>query len=188
MTLPSSIPQGLEDGRIQDLLHLQPEDMRIEDIASRLAKINRYAGATRFPYSVATHSVLVSHLARDWSMSGLLHDIPEAFAIGDMITPIKRLMPDFRALEERITGQLMRAFPHLTNHRSPSVEHADRRAFHLESLYMRGRWPQQPCQISYEPEAPTEAERKLAAQYLLCEIPWQRSRDLFLERYKELTT
>ena len=57
------IPQGLEDGSVRNLLALTSADYNIEDIASRLAKLNRYAGATNWPYSVATHSVLLHRMS-----------------------------------------------------------------------------------------------------------------------------
>lgn len=57
-------------------------------LADTLAKINRFAGRTPLPWSVAAHSVLVSRLCIDPTEKawGLLHDAHEAF-IGDIITP-----------------------------------------------------------------------------------------------------
>lgn len=62
-------------------------------VGNSLAKINRFAGRTPVPYSVARHSVLVSRLcgtpeARMW---GILHDAHEAF-LGDIITPTVEFM------------------------------------------------------------------------------------------------
>lgn len=57
-------------------------------LADTLAKINRYAGRTVEPWSVAAHSVLVSRLCphKEEQAWALLHDGHEAF-IGDVITP-----------------------------------------------------------------------------------------------------
>ncbi|MGR3760917.1 hypothetical protein ACUXV3_12425 [Roseobacteraceae bacterium NS-SX3] len=57
-------------------------------LASTLAKVNRFAGRTAEPWSVASHSVLVSRLCRspDAAAWALLHDAHEAF-LGDLITP-----------------------------------------------------------------------------------------------------
>lgn len=57
-------------------------------LGSSLAKINRFAGRTSHPYSVAAHSVLVSRLCpqgmeQTWA---LLHDAHEAF-LGDITAP-----------------------------------------------------------------------------------------------------
>lgn len=71
----------------------------IEDIAHHLGGINRYLGGTKFPYSVAEHSVLISrwvllrtgdpHLA----FRGLMHDSPEAYC-GDAPSPLKPFLGD----------------------------------------------------------------------------------------------
>ena len=82
-------------GSMLDLLNPNPVDIRIEDIAHQLAMQPRYAGATRFPYSVAQHSVLVAQACppglRLW---GLLHDAAEAF-LGDLVAPIKPRMDQY---------------------------------------------------------------------------------------------
>jgi len=188
-SLPASIPQGLEDGRVRDLLALAPEDMSIGPIAGRLSRVNRYAGATRWPYSVATHSVLVSRLTSpEMALAGLLHDIPEAFGIGDVILPIKRLVPGIRELEDRIVSQLLPSFPDLAAHSAPEVKTADERAYQLECKYLRGRWPDPWRGGDEEPPAPVSAhEHALAQVYLTRELHWWQTRELFLIRYEELT-
>jgi hypothetical protein len=79
--------------------HFEAPDgaVRIEDIAASLAKVNRFNGHTRVPYSVAQHSIWVSvrisevtHCPR-LSMAGLLHDAAEAF-LGDMPSPVQWLI------------------------------------------------------------------------------------------------
>lgn len=83
-----------------DLLAPRVEDVKIEDIATALCRINRYAGHT-LPglyftgYSVAQHSVHVSEILETWGASvaivreGLLHDAPEAY-YGDVSSPVQR--------------------------------------------------------------------------------------------------
>ncbi len=94
------------DGKLRDLASLTCVDIRLEDVADTLAKINRYCGRTPYPYSVAQHAVLVAELTRllDGYETGveynaLHHDDTEAF-MGDIIYPVKRLVPDLRWLEE----------------------------------------------------------------------------------------
>jgi uncharacterized protein len=78
------------------LLALRVEDVRIEDIAAQLAKINRYSGATlgAIGYSVAQHSVLCADLVRTWGADAvlereaLLHDASEAY-YGDITQPVQ---------------------------------------------------------------------------------------------------
>lgn len=81
-----SVPFWTMSGTI-DLAELRPENLTAEIIGDTLAKINRFGGRTRSPWSVAAHSVLVEGLCppdlRPWA---LLHDAHEAL-IGDMMTP-----------------------------------------------------------------------------------------------------
>lgn len=81
-----------QPGRTPDL-----SELTLRDLAAMLAKVNRFGGATRLPYSVAQHSVFVSHLvavhggSTRAQMWGLMHDAHEAF-IGDIPTPVKRAL------------------------------------------------------------------------------------------------
>lgn len=190
MTLPESIHQGLERGRVRDLLHLGPEDFQIHEIAARLAKINRFCGATDIPFSVAAHSVLVSRLVATPSLrrAALLHDITESFAIGDMITPVKRLLPGFKEIESAIHAQLCVPFPDLDMSAHPCVRHADERAYQLESYYLRGT-PPRPEHTCFAFEHPTPEIDHIAAEVgLVTELTWRQARDLFMDEYKELFT
>lgn len=65
-------------------------------IAHRLARINRWGGATLVPYSVAQHSLLVAQIVRrrhpprrDLVLHALLHDAHE-YLVGDIIAPVER--------------------------------------------------------------------------------------------------
>lgn len=79
------------------LVALQPggRPVRIEDIGHQLALINRFHGATRRPYSVAEHSLLVSEIAQRngctliVQLAALLHDAHEIYT-QDMSSPAKR--------------------------------------------------------------------------------------------------
>lgn len=69
----------------------RPHDFSIVDIAHHLSMICRYGGATRFFYSVAEHSEIVSrHVPEDFAMHALIHDAAEA-VVGDTIHPLKAL-------------------------------------------------------------------------------------------------
>lgn len=77
--------------------------VRIEDIAAALAKINRFNGHTRVPYSVAQHSVWVSerigevtHCPR-LSMAGLIDDAGQAY-LGNLLPPVQVLIFDGGAM------------------------------------------------------------------------------------------
>ncbi len=80
------IPFMTIDGLV-DLMNLRECDLTEEKIADSLAKTNRFNGRTPVPWSVASHSVLVSHICppglEAW---GLLHDAHE-FLLGDFSRP-----------------------------------------------------------------------------------------------------
>lgn len=116
----------------RELSLLQPDLAAIDvrDIARSLASQARYLGHTKAPYSVAQHSVIVSHLcAPDDALAGLLHDASEAY-LGDLIGPIKTLpmMAGFRALEAIWQGAIYQAFglPALVPASVLAVDHAIR--------------------------------------------------------------
>lgn len=80
----------------------RPEELDLSDIAHALSMLCRFNGHCREFYSVAEHSVRVSlECPPEHARWGLLHDAAEAY-IGDMIRPLKRSMPHYRAAETRI--------------------------------------------------------------------------------------
>lgn len=79
-------------------------DIDIEDIAHALSNQCRFAGHCEKFYSVAQHSVLVSHFCdADDALWGLLHDASEAYLV-DMCRPVKRcdVMQGYRDAEKRL--------------------------------------------------------------------------------------
>lgn len=69
----------LYGGRLVDHRSLTIDDIDIEAIAHSLSNQCRYLGHTAWHYSVAQHSVYVSHLVP--TLCALLHDAPEAILI-----------------------------------------------------------------------------------------------------------
>lgn len=125
-------------GKYFDYENLGANVFDIEDIAQGLSNACRFAGQCPRFYSVAQHSVLVYRLLRDVLrvtdpiilMQGLLHDGTEAF-LGDMTTPLKRMMPAYGELEHRLQRIIMAMFS-LPPELHPLVKKADLMALAIE--------------------------------------------------------
>lgn len=87
-------------GKKMVLTDPDPSLIDVFDVAHHLANINRYVGATFYPYSVAQHSVLVSYLMPEFQLAGLMHDAAE-YVLGDDSSPKKRAVPGIKAIETR---------------------------------------------------------------------------------------
>lgn len=88
-----------------------PKKIHLHDIAHTLSQINRWGGHTRVPYSVAQHSVLVAERVPAYKRAwGLLHDATEAFMGGDIVSPIKRQIPELVEMEAGIARAIQTAF------------------------------------------------------------------------------
>jgi 5'-deoxynucleotidase YfbR-like HD superfamily hydrolase len=96
----------------------------IEDIAHGLAYQCRFNGQTREFYSVAQHSLVVASLVpTDLRLAALLHDAAEAY-LGDMVKPLKVLLPAFAAIEDQVSAIIARAFQVDFSDYAP-IKHAD---------------------------------------------------------------
>lgn len=88
----------------------RPEDVDVRDIAHGLALQCRYNGQCRSFYSVAEHCVVMSRLVSpEHALWALLHDATEAY-VGDLISPVKIHLPDYREIEDRIMLAITQRF------------------------------------------------------------------------------
>ena len=111
-------------GRRVALLNPSPSQIVIGDIAHGLAHQCRFNGQTNKFYSVAQHSVLVaSILPRELRLAGLLHDASEAY-LGDVVQPLKDLLPEYQAIEENFCKVLGMRFGVNLQH-NDAIRHAD---------------------------------------------------------------
>jgi 5'-deoxynucleotidase YfbR-like HD superfamily hydrolase len=89
-----------------NLLDPDPDVINIEDIARSLSNTCRFNGQCDF-YSVAEHSVLAARIADDIGLpdvaifGALMHDAAEAY-VGDVCTPLKKLLPDYQEIEAKV--------------------------------------------------------------------------------------
>jgi hypothetical protein len=178
----------------------QPEDVCVQDIAHALSHVCRFGGHCRSLYVVAQHAVLVSRLvAPEHALLALHHDDSEAY-LGDMIRPLKMLMPDYKRVESRVEHVIDRAlgitvrYGTCTGHDSPwgtgqcavclakrsahaAVKHADWTALATErrDLVIPSAWPWDIDEQGYAPHDGVI-------------VPWtpHEARVLYLKRHVEL--
>jgi 5'-deoxynucleotidase YfbR-like HD superfamily hydrolase len=118
VVLPPRLPANAyrtHTGRMLDLADPEHADISIEDVAHHLARVCRFGGAVDGFYSVASHTLYVSRALETRGHSpyvvaaGLLHDSAEAY-LGDVVSGLKRMMPDYKTLEKRWEARLQDFF------------------------------------------------------------------------------
>lgn len=149
----------------------------VGDIAHALSLINRFNGHTKFPYTVAQHSVLVSYLVPgDQALAGLMHDGHEAF-VCDIPTPLKMLIPQYKGIEKHCMRELRTRF-HLPLEDTPEVKWADATMLYTEQRDMMPP-PDEPWDYGAD---------VIALEHRI--LPWGRfkAKERFLKRFRDLTT
>lgn len=124
----------------------RPEAMDMEDVIWALSRICRYGGHldTKYQdaiYSVLQHSVYVLWIMRklfphhvDGYLWALLHDATEAW-YGDIVSPLKRMFPEYRALEDCAAVVVQEAFNIPYNPTIGAMVHrADQMCWRLECV------------------------------------------------------
>lgn len=156
---------------------LAPEKcvLDIEDIAHALANECRFGGHVAHFYSVAQHSLLVSQIVPPQdALAGLLHDAAEAY-VKDIPKPLKRLLPDYAAIERRVEAEVFRRFG-LDAKLPDSVKYADQVLQATEQRDLRGATAALRIGAGVRP-LPT---RLFPMSSLV-------AKRMFLQRYRELT-
>ena len=132
-----------------------PDQIDIQDIAHSLSMICRYNGHIRKFYSVAEHSVWVSKMVPQEGqlpLWGLLHDAAEAY-IGDMVTPLKNVQPQYMEVEKILERTIFMVFGleyDLDVTKPKEVKEADERMLATETMQLEyGMHPD--WTIPYEP-------------------------------------
>jgi hypothetical protein len=103
----------------------------VDVIAHALSNLCRFTGHCREFYSVAQHAVLVSHLVPlEFAYEALHHDDAEAF-VGDVASPLKRLIPEYRAIERQVEAEVLSRMG-VRGELPPEVKRADLVALRTE--------------------------------------------------------
>lgn len=172
-------------------------EIDIMDIAHHLAQINRFTGASRRPYSVAEHSLLVADIAAHEGKSAstqllcLLHDAHEAYT-GDASSPAKNAIGlAWAQFEHAHADRVRRALGvntgfsshrRLVNHYDLVALATERRDLTNFDPKRNDDWPVLDSPGSTV--APVEWVNLNALDRL--NAPWSHWRDLFLTRYFDL--
>ena len=133
-------------GKLVDIGSPTDEMIDIADIAHALSMTCRFGGHCRDYYSVAEHSVHVVEIVRKMigpnstapcdyminqiCLGALLHDATEAY-LGDVISPLKELLPYYGDLETRWREVISKVWPE-ADHDSYLIPLADREALYHE--------------------------------------------------------
>lgn len=173
---PSLTAKATLSGQLFDLATIgDGYQFDIVEIAHSLANQCRFTGHTSVFYSVAQHSVMVSHLVPDEdALAALLHDAAEAFT-GDISTPLKAMVPELLGIEAVISNNIFNWFGVSLEER-PSIKRADMVALATE---VRDLLPYQPVPWSVLREVKP-------LQSIITPLSPDEAKDLFLLRYSEL--
>ena len=101
-----------DDGRLVDALNFTLSDFTVPGLARTFARINRFSGngVELETVSDAQHQVNLSYLVPPGlEKAALIHEIPEIF-MGDIPYPVKSVIPEVDALEERILRRAAEVF------------------------------------------------------------------------------
>lgn len=172
-------------------------DIRIEDIAHKLAQTNRFGGATYYPYSVAQHVVLVATRLRNTGATleeqyaGVHHDDAE-YVTQDTQKPIKLYL----GADDKL-ADMEDAWQHEIEKRlgvrpydKALIKGADTFAVLIEAknlLPSKGRnWRARPAQKQWKLLDGALPEQLRTPSYWRGEIHWKEARDAYLELHYEL--
>jgi len=171
-------------GRYFDFIDPSVRDIHITDIARALSRICRFTGHTAQFYSVAQHSVLVSHVVpKRFALEGLLHDASEAY-LGDVSSPLKQLLPDYRDIERRVEDAIRLKF-RLSSSAADSVKDADLRLLVTEKRDIMP-YPRF-AELDRDADAWVWTNEFSPLEHSIVPVGPDEAYDLFINRYLELT-
>lgn len=120
------------------------------DLAHSLAHLPRFNGHTHEHYSVAQHCYAASTMVpTEHALAALLHDAAEAY-IGDMVRPLKQLLPEYSAIEASIWQAICERFD-LEPELPACVKHIDMVLLGIERRDLMPAHPEEwPCLAGIE--------------------------------------
>lgn len=167
-------------GKQIDFLNPVPEAIDIVDIAHALSLLCRFAGHSKYFYSVAEHSVRVADLLEQsrpgLQLHALLHDAHEAY-VQDVTTPLKNLLGQpYEEVAGRLDDCIAKRFDLdiLSEPSRASIRQADYQMLSIESASLmnsRGEWwdwpngRPEPLYAIVSPWQPHEAKRRFLSKF-----------------------
>lgn len=98
-----------------DYINPTKEMIDVDDIIHSLININRFIGHSSRAYSVGEHTFycfmmaqMLGYTTRE-KLLVLIHDFTEAY-VGDCPTPLKKLLPEFALIEEKVENAICERF------------------------------------------------------------------------------
>lgn len=170
-------------GRKLSLLDYSVDDVDIEEIAHALSLTCRFGGHCSKFYSVAEHSVIVSHILEEQGYSprvqlaGLLHDAAE-YILTDVPKPFKHLIEDYHKYESKIMCVIDSKFNIRTDFKAIKLIDQDMVVSEAVHLFLKP-----PAWIKDHPGILIPEFR---TKHLACHDP-EAAEFAFMERYRELT-
>jgi hypothetical protein len=98
-------------GKVFYPLDPRPEEIDLMDIGHALGNLCSYGGHSMLFYSVAEHSVLMSHHADtlEDAKVALMHDATEAY-LSDVVRPIKKYLTNYNEIEAKLWTVIAQRF------------------------------------------------------------------------------
>lgn len=166
-------------GKFFDILKPEEYEYDVGEIATALSNLCRYTGHVNRFYSVAEHSVLVSRLVPDrLRLAGLLHDASEAY-VGDVSSPLKKLLPEYKRIEQNVQRALAKSFgleEDVFEHKD--IHEADKRMYWQERQSVADNGVRD--KLWHQDLRATRRVEAMGMQPVM-------ARRMFMKRYKELT-
>ncbi len=168
----------MKDGWKLHLLNPTSEQIRIGDFAWHLARTCRYNTHMEHWYSNAEHSVLGALRASSPRVARyfLLHDAAE-YAFGDLTSPVKRMLPDFKAMIEKFQFFVWKHFcpkEFISDDVLEEVELIDKRITATEMKVLR-----------HQPDSDMGPyEPYLDMEFL--QYDWRDAHDMFISNFNQL--
>lgn len=127
-------------GKVFNALNPSPEMIDIRDIAKGLAYKPHFSGFSPKFFSIAEHSLAVEEMValidkNDYParLAALLHDASEAYT-GDMIKPIKNLLPAFVMIEKKIQSAIYSKYGIKYKDHELDIKLSDNRIQEIEAM------------------------------------------------------